>query len=80
MTVLFQQENFDLIQPILDMPIGAPGRDLAAFKTACANTGLEEEEKEWLWNYLEHCFEEDATKTGGWGKTKVRDVMANSSW
>ena len=77
MTILFQEANFDKITPILNKPIGAPGRDLAAFKAACP-ASLTEVEKEWLWNYLERCFEDDPVKKGGW--KKVDDVLANSSW
>ncbi len=66
---LFDPTNFAAIMNSIE-----PTRKPNDFKKACKNAGLEDEEIDWLWSYLDKC---DKNK---WSKQKVRDDPASSGW
>jgi hypothetical protein len=57
MNKLFKEAHFDAIMGALYLPEDAPGHTERkdAFYTACGSAGLDPVEKDWLWNYLQHC-------------------------
>jgi hypothetical protein len=81
MKKLFKEEYFDKIMAILDLPHSDTTRK-TKFDDALGNAFVQPE-KDWLWNYLQHCNEKDF---GGWAKGKpgdpswLPDALASSGW
>jgi hypothetical protein len=61
MTVLFKKDHYSAITDVLDRK-GEINAE-SDFKEACAAAGLDDDEIEWLWNYLKHYDSYLAEKT-----------------
>jgi hypothetical protein len=61
MNILFKEPIYDNVMKALDKPTNDPTREADFY--AALPASLVKAEKDWLWNYLQHCKE---TGTGGW--------------
>jgi len=84
MNILFKENTFENITDALDLPSGTQAQKAAREKEfyAALPASLADPEKDWLWNYLQHC---NKTGFGGWaipppnGPKWLPDA-ASSSW
>ena len=75
MNILFKAANYDNIMKALDKPNNDPTRKAEFY--AAVPASLNAAEKDWLWNYLQHCHKAtDPANPGGYDN--VPEAMAAS--